>query len=197
VNARALAIVLLLLPTLAGCMGTIRSTTTPRSATETLLISNAAQRAVADFDLSAVKGKRVYLDARFLRSVDQGYVESALWQGLAQAGGVLSEGREQAEVVVEIGCAALGTWEGDFELGFPELPVQAQPDLAVLSPELTLGYSPRQGWAKLQLFGYDAATGAVCVAPQTVWGASSGRSPYDLFGDVYPKLLDELRRRNR
>src|SRR5690348_1502436 len=50
---------------LSGC-GTTRMTDTQRTATEQLLISNAIDQSVSRIDVSALAGKRVFLDAQYL-----------------------------------------------------------------------------------------------------------------------------------
>ena len=57
---RILFVALILAP-LAGCVGEVRATTTARTSTEQLLISTAAERAIAQFGSAEehLKGKRM------------------------------------------------------------------------------------------------------------------------------------------
>lgn len=173
---------------LGGCMGGVRGTLTSRTSTEMLLVSGAAESAIKSWDASPMKGRRVHLDAQFLESVDEPYVTSALRAHVSRAGALLVE-REQAEWVLEVRCASLGTWEGDWLVGLPPLPVSLLGGPSVMSPDVTIGFSSRQGWAKLEWFVYDAETRAVLGASGTRWGAAREY----LLGSVYPSLLDRAR----
>lgn len=172
---------------LTGCMGNIRGTLTARTSTEMLLVSGAAESAIVRWDASPLKGRRVFLDTQFLESYDEPYVTSALRAHVARAGAILVD-REQAEWVMEVRCASLGTWEGDWLLGLPPLPLSFGGP-AILTPSITIGHSSRQGWAKLEWFVYDAATLAVLGSSGTRWGMARE----DLFGSVYPSIIDTAR----
>lgn len=178
---------LLLALALSGCMGGVRGTLTSRTSTEMLLVSGAAEGAITRWDASPLKGRRVFLDTQFLESYDEPYVTSALRAHVARAGALLVD-REQAEWVLEVRCASLGTWEGDWLIGLPPLPVSFMGP-AVMTPDITFGHSSRQGWAKLEWFVYDAETHAVLGTSGTRWGMARE----DLFGSVYPSLLDTAR----
>lgn len=172
---------------LGGCMGGIRGTVPGRSSTEMLLVSGAAESAIVGWDASPLKGRRVHIDTQFLESYDEPYVTSALRAHTARAGALLVD-RGEAEWVLEVRCASLGTWEGDFLLGLPPLPVSFMGP-ATMTPEIGLGFSSRQGWAKLEWFVYEAETQKVLGASGTRWGAARE----DLLGSVYPSLLDRAR----
>jgi len=181
---------------LGGCQGSVRTTTTPRSATEVLLVSSAGERAVSRFDASALAGRRVHLDWAYFASVDAPYVHSALRQHLARVGAVLvgADADPAPDVVLEARSGSLGTWTGSFLVGIPPLPLPLSPgggagDVVTLTPSLTVGLETRQGWGRFQVYGYDPATGEVVFPSQTVWGAASGRTPYDLFDDIYPPFF--------
>ena len=172
---------------LTGCMGGIRGTVTARKSTEMLLVSGAAEGAITRWDASPLKGRRVFLDTQFLEAYDEPYVTSALRAHVSRAGALLVD-REQAEWVMEVRCASLGTWEGDYLIGLPPLPLSFGGP-TILSPDLTIGHSSRQGWAKLEWFVYDAETQVVLGTSGTRWGMARE----DLLGTVYPSLLDRAR----
>lgn len=173
--------------TLSGCMGGIRGTLTSRTSTEMLLVSGAAESAIVRWDASPLKGRRVFLDTQFLESYDEPYVTSALRAHVSRGGALLVD-RDEAEWVLEVRCASLGTWEGDYLLGLPPLPLSFMGP-AVMTPDITIGHSSRQGWAKLEWFVYDKETRAVLGTSGTRWGMARE----DLFGSVYPSLLDQAR----
>ncbi len=173
--------------TLGGCMGGIRGSLTSRTSTEMLLVSGAAESAIVGWDASPLKGRRVHIDTQFLESYDRPYVVSALRAHTARAGALLVD-RAEAEWVLEVRCASLGTWEGDYLLGLPPLPISFMGP-ATMTPEIGLGFSSRQGWAKLEWFVYDPASQKVLGSSGTRWGAARE----DLLGSVYPSLLEQAR----
>ena len=93
----------------AGC-GTTRVTDTQRCATEQLLVSNAIDQVVSQFDFRALAGKPVYFDPQYLDgAVDKGYLISSLRQHLLANGCILQEDRAKATYVVEARTGAIGT----------------------------------------------------------------------------------------
>jgi Family of unknown function (DUF6655) len=183
----AVALAALASAALAGCQGGIRSTTTERTATEMLLVSTAAERAMLRLDVLALAGRRVACDFTYLVAIDSRYVQSGLRQRLAEAEAILVSLDDDPDVVLEVRCAGLGTHTGDFDLGIPPLPVTVPgSELLALSPELTLGIHVREGWACLEVWGYDPRTLTLAFDEQRLWGKAAGRSSTDLFQDVYP-----------
>ncbi|MCO5166953.1 MAG: hypothetical protein M9894_11370 [Planctomycetes bacterium] len=184
-----------------GCIGSIRETTSPRTATEMLLVSTAALRAVRLFDAAPLDGQRVYLDLTNFESIDKGYVQSALRDHVSGAGAILVEQvdgdgeRPGADVVVEVRNGALGIYDGTFTLGLPALPITV-PGLttALVSPPLYIfRRDTSQGWAKFQMWIYDRRTGRYVGRSPELWGASYynqwywfGIGPFDGSNDIYP-----------
>lgn len=170
----------------SGCVGTIRDTTTARSATETLLVSTSIDRALSLLDASAWRGRRLHVDLRFLECVDQGYLVSCLADRLAEQGVILVEAPEQAEVLLEVRAGVVGTWEGSWKLGIPALPVQfGGPGVAL--PEVVIPWDVQQGWTKLQLFARERESGAF-LGEAELWGSASE----DLLRGVYLPLRQRL-----
>ncbi|MBX3472603.1 MAG: hypothetical protein KF878_37605 [Planctomycetes bacterium] len=184
-TTRTLAVALAL--TLAGCIGGIRHSTTARTSTEMLLMSLAAERAVRQWDPRPLAGRRVFIDDTYLDSIDKPYVLSAL-RGQTARSGVLLVDREEAELVLEVRCGSHALWEGSWLIGPPPLPL-AFGGPTVLSPDLSFGLEAEQGWAKLELFVYDAVTKEVVATSGTLWGCSRE----DPINSVYPSLLDKAK----
>ncbi len=183
-----------LLLLLGGCIGGVRDSTTERTAQEQLLLSTAHQRALARLDLSPLAGQRVFVDTRYLEVVDRGYVESAFFEALAEAGALLVRALEDADVVFELRAAAGALWQGDWIIGIP-IPY---PDYYVPEEHLEsvpfliqIGYSLREGWARLDGFAYERATGAHVFSLREGWG----RSHVGFTENIYPPatILDTLR----
>ena len=197
----ALALVLLTLLS-TGCVGQVRETTTARTSTEILLISSAAERAVIEYDVQPLAGKRVFVDTSYFTAVDKEYVVSALRSHLAANGVILAKAPEPAsetnltgtDLVLEIRNGTLGLWDGDFVLGIPEIPV-AVPGFppAMLPPLYLFRRLSQQGYAKFQLWVYDAATQRFFSRSGDLWGRSYynqwwlfGIGPFVGSDDVYP-----------
>ncbi len=170
---------------LGGCVGHLHSTTTPRTAREMLLVSTAHQRALARLDATPLAGRRVFVDLRFLRCYDEDYVASAFFQMLAEDGALLVREREEADVIVEVRAAAGGgIWHGDWIIGIPiPYPEYYVPEEHLESVPflLEIGYSLREGWARLVAFAYERESGRF-VAGLDGWG----RSHIGFTENVYP-----------
>lgn len=193
---------LVLLGCLSGCVGGIRETTSPRTATEMLLVSTAAYRAVMEYDATFLDGRRVYLDLSNFESIDKGYVQSALRDLLSGSGALLLEqaepsgGEPGADVIIEVRNGALGIYDGEFTLGLPSLPVTV-PGLttALVSPPLYIfRRDTAQGWAKFQIWALDRRTRRYISRSHELWGSSYynqwywfGIGPFDGSNDVYPE----------
>lgn len=183
---------------LSGCVGTIRDTTTPRTATEQLLVSTAAKRAVQEYDASSLSGQRVFIDESHFESVDKAYVVSALRHHLAKAGAILTATPE-ADSVVEVRNASLGIWDGDFTMGLPPLPIEGLSGQAPLTlpPLYLVRRASQQSFAKLQLWVYQPESKAFVSKSPDLWGHAYynqwyffGLGPFDWSNDIYPDLID-------
>ena len=149
--------------TCCGC-----GTTTKRTGTEQLLISDAVDKAVDKIDFSALNGVKVYLDSRYISSlrtnlfIDSNYVTSSLRQQLTAAGALVQDDREQAKLIVEPRVGALGADGNDVTYGVPQsgalssaVSVVSGSTIPVI-PEISLGRTDAQsGVAKLVVFAYD------------------------------------------
>lgn len=193
---------LLLVATGPGCTGNIRETTSPRTATEMLLVSTAAARAVWQYDATPLDGRRVYLDLTNFESIDKGFVSSALRDHLSGSGAILVDeieavgGQPGADVVVEVRNGALGIYDGDFVLGIPQLPITV-PGLttALVTPALYIfRRDTAQGWAKFNIWAYDPRTRRYLGRSRELWGQAYynqwfwfGIGPFDGSNDIFPE----------
>ncbi|QEG23766.1 DUF6655 family protein [Mariniblastus fucicola] len=146
-------------------------TTTSRTGTEQLLISDAVDKAVDRIDFSALNGVKVYLDSRYISSlktnlfIDSNYVISSLRQQLTSSGALIQDDREQATLIVEPRVGALGADGHDVTYGVPQSGALSSA-VSVVSgssipsiPEISLGRTDAQsGVAKLVVFAYDRET---------------------------------------
>src|SRR5438270_13541526 len=79
------AFLLLLALFAAGC-ATSDMTNPPRSVTEQLLLSTAADRAMTNGDFSIFNGKKVFVDSTYFDSYDARYVMGTIRDALSSAG---------------------------------------------------------------------------------------------------------------
>jgi hypothetical protein len=193
-----------------GCIGTIRDTTTPRTSTEQLLISTAAERAIASFENvdDELKGKRVAIDDTRFESIDKAYAISALRHYVSQHGGHIvplapvkmkdSTGKDidvPPERILEIRNGALGINDTSWGIGIPSFPL-AVPSMPVTSmtPPLYLFFRGKQeGWAKFQFWILDPITSNYVARSKDLWGHTYyskwyffGCGPFDFSQDIYP-----------
>ncbi|MGY8746757.1 MAG: DUF6655 family protein [Pirellulales bacterium] len=153
----------LCLVALVGC-----GTTTTRTATEQLLMSDAVDQAISQINFQSLRGQKVFLDTLYLHSVkgvgfvNSEYIISSLRQQLTASSCLIQDTRESADIIVEPRVGALGTDGHEVVYGIPQAgsltsaaSMFSNSPLPVL-PELSLGKSNAQsGIAKVIVFAYD------------------------------------------
>jgi hypothetical protein len=172
----------LLLALVAGC-GTTRMTDSTRTATEQLLISNAIDHSVSEFDFRGLAGKKVYFDAQYLDgTVDKGYVVSSLRQHLLASGCLLQEERKNATYVVEARSGGVGTDHSSLLVGVPQMNVPTLvPGQPSQIPEIPLAKKNDQnGVAKIAVFAYNRLTGERLWQSGVVQSQSSSKDVWVL-----------------
>ena len=108
-------------------------TTTIRSGTEQLLISDAVDNAVNKLDFHELRGQKVFFDTSFLTAVrsdnfiNEDYVISAIRQQLTAAGALIQDSRKTAQTIVEARVGALGTDGHEITYGIPRQAVCRRP----------------------------------------------------------------------
>ncbi|MGE0713421.1 MAG: DUF6655 family protein [Planctomycetota bacterium] len=167
----------------AGCNGTIRDTTTARAAEETLIVSTSAERAVRAFAAEHLQGKKVWIDEQYFKSVDAPYVISCLREHVSEAGALLVDKEEEAELVLEVRCGTLGVNDPAWLFGIPSLPI-GYSDIIVTLPQISIGYDPQYAWAKFQFWTYDARTGETVAL-----GESWGKAQTGWFQSITPNAI--------
>jgi hypothetical protein len=196
-----------------GCIGGIRETTTTRTATEQILISTAAERAIAGFENvdHELRGKRVAIDDARFESVDKAYAMSAVRHYCSEHGAILvplvpakgkdKDGKEielspPPQRVLEVRNGGLGINDTSWGIGIPAFPL-AVPSMPVTSmtPPLYLFYRGKQeGWAKFQFWIYDPLQDTYVAKSRDLWGHTYyskwyffGCGPFDFSNDIYPE----------
>jgi hypothetical protein len=151
-------------------------TDTQRAASEMLLVSQAADEAVARIDFSPLVGKTVFLDVSALEKdvVDKGYLVSLVRQQLLAHGALLQEERPRAVYVVEVRAGALGTDRNGLLIGTPAVSLPSiVPGVPTNIPEIALvKRNDQRGVAKIGVFAYNRVTGRALWQSGTVAATS-------------------------
>ena len=197
-TSRFIIVLSAILPLFVGCVGGIRDTTTARTATEILLVSTAAERAIKEYKVDpSLKGKKVTIDDSRYDSVDKPYVTSALREHLSAAGAIVVA--DGSDFTVEMRNGTLGIYDSDFTIGIPGLPVALGGIGAELPPVITPPFSifkrdTSQGWCKMQLWTYKTADNTFVSKSGDLWGNSYYNQwiflfigPFDGSNDIYPE----------
>jgi len=152
----ALAVLVLLVP---GCV-TVRTTDTPRTATEQLLVSTAVDRALEGLDLSSLKGRTVFVVSELPESPDRGYVTASVRSVLCASGAFIAPDKAKADTVLELRCGSLGTNYAEALLGMPESAVPIPLAQSFTIPEFALFKTANQSSvAKLGVLAYEKGSG--------------------------------------
>lgn len=176
-----------------GC-GSVKTSSTPRTGTEQLLLTNAWDSALERVDFRALTGVPCYLKTDHITAIDQGWVISSLRQSLLMNGVLLREKEEQAQWVVEARVGAYGTDDHNWMLGIPQVTVP--PSLTGIPtgtvPEMPLVKSTKQqGVAKLAVFAYDRTSGRIVWTSGTMLAFATAKDVY--VGPVGPIQSGSIR----
>lgn len=148
---------LLFLGLLTGCASTATSNT-PRTAKEQLLLSNAIDKSLDKVDFTPMYNQKVYLDEKYLDSVDKPYILGSVRHRVMRAGGKIVAKPEESDMVMEVRSGGVGTDTSESYLGTPEI---ALPGMLTV-PEIRVAERKSQfGYAKLGLVVYDSKSGQI------------------------------------
>jgi hypothetical protein len=142
---------------LAICLGctSAQTSNTARTATEQLLISNAIDQSLDKVDFRPFAGQAVYLEEKYVDSVDKQYLIASVRHRILRGGGKLVDKVDAADVVLEPRSGGIGTTASSSFLGVPEIVL---PGMLTL-PEVRFFTRSRQaGYAKVGLAAYDPKT---------------------------------------
>jgi hypothetical protein len=173
---RVLAALLLLAPLgfVTGC-ATHKESHTARTGVEQLLVSSAIDQSLDRVDLTPLRGKKVYLETKYLDCVDKNYIVVSLHNRLLAARARLLDKAEDADVVVEVGSGGVGTDGQELFVGIPEIPLPPPSPIAI--PKLAFVTRSRlNGTAKLLIVAYDARTRAPILGGSPVLARSDANT---------------------
>jgi len=158
---------------LAGCT-TITTSAPPRTATEELLISKAAEQATDKLNLSFHSGTKVFVDTTNFDGYDSKYAIGTIRDHLMRQGAHLVDAKGDAAMVLELRSGALSIDETSHLWGIPGFPLPIPlTGTNVNFPELALyKKSVRASVAKFAATGYDPKTGALITTTDPQFGFS-------------------------
>ena len=165
---------------LAGC-GTVKQSSTARTGTEQILLTNSWDQALHQVDFRPLAGVPIYLDGQFVTAIDQGWVTSSIRQAMLSQGVLLRDKPEKAQWIVEARVGAYGTDSYNWLVGVPQLTVP--PTVTGVPtgtiPEIPLiKKSDQYGYSKLALFAYDRASGQLVWQSGTQLARSNAKDVY-------------------
>lgn len=198
--ATRLAIVTFL--TLWGGIGcaTIRVTDPPRTATEQMLLTGAAQAAVEQLSADAMRDRVVYVDTTYLTTAWQTAPELSYMIGefrsrLLKGGARLAPTRDKAQIIIEVRSNGVGVDRLEFLLGIPPIGLSAIAGAvggsAAVTPELAILKSTRQyGFASVAFVAYWADTGELLASSGPFVGRTF-REDWWIFG-TGPRTVGDI-----
>lgn len=137
-----------------GCASSLL-TNPPRSATEQLLLSSAADRAMASVNLDIFAGRAIYLDLTYFDSYDSKYAEGEIRDALFRAGALLIDNETNADVIIEARSGALAIDNDTVLFGIPNMSVPIPLSVPIEIPEIALYKTQTQhSYAKFALLAY-------------------------------------------
>jgi len=172
-----------------GCH-TSKLTEPPRTVAEMVMLSHAADQAIAQLDLDPVRGKKVFLDASYFESVDGKYVIGALREAIAIHGGILVDQQDASQWVMELRNRGLGMDTRSALFGLPAMEIPVPFAGRVVSPELAL-YKANlaDSIASFAVVVYDRQEGLM-LATATEGEGMSKFNQYQLLGFIKWRSTD-------
>lgn len=159
---------------LAACT-TERQTEPQRTATEEMLISSAADRAVGELKLD-VRGKTVFVDASNYKGLDAEYTVAAVRAQMLRNGARLAADRKTADLVIEMRNGGQSIDQKEFLIGMPSFDVPIPLAGSFTFPKIAL-YDRAEdiGVSKLTVADYGGSNGAVIGSSGPVYGFAHDR----------------------
>ncbi len=148
-----------------GCASS-RTSDTARTATEQVLISNAIDRSLGNVSFDQLTGRKVFIDDKYLDSVDKGYLIGSIRHKALASGATIAKDADSSDIVLEVRSGGVGTDSEDSFIGIPKLSV---PGMPISLPDIKfISRSTQLGTAKIGLVAYEPKTGsAVGLGGQT------------------------------
>ena len=166
---------------LAAC-SSARESEPGRTATEQLLFSVAAERAVDQLTLDIPVDAKVFVDPAYVEGTDSKYLLSTIRNRVLQRGAALVDGKDRADIVLEPRIGAISVDRGQTLVGTPrfDIPIPAAGDMTF--PQLAIFKSDtQQGVIKVAATSYDPKSGKLIQDLDPVYGFSHKTEKVALF----------------
>lgn len=158
---------------LTGCTQT-GLTKPARSATEQLLLSTSADRALEQVNFPIVRGKKVFVDRTYFESFDKEYIIGSLRDYVSVNGGLLVGKIEEADLVMEPRSGAHSIDASSSIIGLPASAAPLPLAGSVQLPEIALYKSEKQySITKLAVFAYERESKAHVASTGTIVGRAN------------------------
>lgn len=155
-KAHTFILIVLAAPLFSGCAVTSKSNTA-RTASEQVLLSSAIDRSLSNVSFRQVANRSVFVDDKYLDSVDKGYLVGSVRHKVLAAGGRLVGEAPASDIVLELRSGGVGT---DMEQSFIGIPSIGVPGLPIELPEIKLiSKDTQKGTAKIGIVAYNPKTG--------------------------------------
>lgn len=140
---------------LTGCSD-FTMTNPPRTVTEQLLLSTAADKAIKTASLDMFRGKRVFVDGAYFDSYDPKYVLGAIRDAFSQSGALMAPNAVDSDIIAEPRSGGYSIDYSSSLIGIPTLGVPIPLAGTISIPELALYKSSKQNSiAKFAILAYD------------------------------------------
>ncbi len=139
---------------ICGCT-TAKRSNTARTAVEQLLISNAIDQSLDKVNFTPFGGHAVYVEEKYVDSVDKAYLIGSVRHRLLAAGARLTDKPEDAAITMELRSGGIGTDTAESFLGTPEI---ALPGMLTIPEVRLLTKTQQSGTAKVAMVAYDTTT---------------------------------------
>ena len=158
---------------MSGCT-TVTVSNPPRTATEELLISRAADQAADHLKPEFPTGTKIFVDASNFDGYDSKYAIGTIRDRLLRQGAYLTDAKAEADMVLEIRSGALSIDETTLLVGIPTFNIPIPLATGTFAfPEIALyKKAVRAGVAKFAATGYDPKTGALITTTDPQFGFS-------------------------
>lgn len=158
----ALIIVLLSIGLFVTGCETTEQTSPARSATEQLILSTAADRALATANLNAFAGQSIYFDFTYFEGYDSKYAEGEIRDAFSRAGALMAPDAKSADVIVEARAGAYSTDTNSVFVGIPSipLPVPSTSEIPIIPQVAFYQRISQFSYAKFALLAYSDKTRA-------------------------------------
>lgn len=166
-------VAILALALLASGCSLARETEPPRTASEQLLISTAADRVVKHLDIDLSPGTKVFVEDKYFDALDGKYTIGAIRDRILRSGAYLVADRGNADVVVEVRSGAQSIDDDGWLFGIPSMDLPIPLAGAFKTPELALFKEDEKiGVSKVAVTAYAQKDGALKFSSGPVYGFS-------------------------